>query len=381
MTERNPPVWMQSGTYNAVDDRMVTGLLSDRTFTSGASAFSGIMGGVVPPFNQLAATVPGNTMKFSIGSGAVIVPSITTSPPGAFLCYNDGSSEITFDIESSGNPRYDIVYAEVLDQTAGDLTSTWRFGVKKGAPSASPTRPILTGTQYPLYQVKVVPAAQNGGVNKVMATQLTDLRVFNSAQGGIHISKSGLPNPAHSPGRLMYSVDSNTLYLSNGLAYEALFTYDKWMAIFSPLRPKHVSHSAVELINHVNHYQKWLYNPRNEGKTTAVGACQITGMRSPSGSFKVSIAGRGYTNKSNVAGHMSVRVIQGSTTMWVPAGGWKGIVFYQQQWAKAGTVILVAGMPVNTDLTFRLEYYQSGGGSTVANAHFTEGYLMVEPIL
>lgn len=376
MAERNPPVWMQSGTYNAVDDRAVTGMLSDRTLSL-AGNFLGLAGGVVPGFDQLNATA-NNTMQVTISGGMVVVPAPGATPPGAYLCVNEGNKIFTIDIEASGNPRLDVIYAEVEDVSTGGLQSEWRFGVKKGQPSANPVSPALTAGQFPLWQVRVIPAAQNGGTNKIAKTQLADLRRFNTAQGGVHITRSGVPNPQHSPGRLLYNVDTDYLYISDGATWQHYLSYKAWMDVFEALRPKHASISAPVDMG-PNHDKDWDPTPPKKGSTPgSVSAVTVT-HRSPSGMFKVSISSFGRTADTAGSGHVSVQVRQGNTEKFSPATGWRAIGFYSKNWEHHGTSFLVTGMPKDTNLQFRLMFRRTGKNNNTVE--FRTSYLLVEPVL
>lgn len=380
MAEQNPPIWMQSGTYNAVDDRLVTGMLSDRDRGSSGNG-TGILGGVVPGFSQLAVTASGSNMSISIATGTVIIPSRGVSPPGAYICHNDGAKTLTLPIESSGNPRIDVIYAEVSDQTTGGAESQWTIGVQKGSPSASPVTPSLLAGRFPLAAVRVVPASQNGGVNKITSTQVKDLRRFNTSLGGVHLTKNGLPNPPAAPGRLLYNTDAKYLYISHGgSSWDYFLTYQDWMKIFASMRPRHAVGSTGVTIKPGDAYdKKWYAAPWKMTTTGNISPVQVTNMQSPSGKFKVTISAYGRTDNVGGSGHLSARVLQGSTTKLAPSTNYRSISFYSKAWEHHGSSYLLSGLPSNTNLTFRLEFYRSG---TVTNGvDFNYYYLMVEPVL
>ncbi len=379
MTEKNPPVWMQSGTYNAVDDRLVTGLLSDRDRGPSGTG-TGILGGVVPGWGQLLASAPGNTMQVNIAAGAAIIPAQGATPPGAYIVYNEGAKAFTLDIEASGNPRHDILYAEVEDQTTGGDESLWRLAVKKGLPSASPTDPALLPGQLPIARVRVVPASQNGGVNKVTGAQITDLRRMLTSLGGVHQTKNGMMNPAHAPGRLLYNEDSDFLYVSDGINWNYFYTYQNWMDFFASLRPKHASGGTkATMPSGASNNKKWDPTPPKSGGGGSVPAVTVTEMQSPSGAFKVSISAYGRTADVDGNAHMSIRVLQGSTTKVEPSTGYRGISFYTKAWEHHGTTFMVSGLAKNTNHTFRLEFYR--GGQDANTVDFDNYYILVEPIL
>ena len=380
MAEQNPPVWMQSGTYNAVDDRLVTGLLSDRDRSASGNG-TGILGGVIPGFSQLAVTANNTNMQISIATGTVIIPSRGTSPPGAYICHNQGTKTITLDIESSGSPRIDLIYAEVSDQTTGGATNAWSIKVQKGSPSASPVTPKLLDGRFPLASVRVVPASQNGGKNKVTTAQIKDLRRFNTALGGVHLTKNGLPNPPAAPGRLLYNTDSNYLYINHGgSSWDYFLTYQDWMKIFSSVRPMHAVNSVSATIPSGSpRLNNWYSTPPKTGASGNISRVQVSNLQSPSGRFKVSISAYGRVKETTGSGHMGVRVLKGSTTEFPPSTRQQSIGFYGRAWEHHGTSFMIAGLPSNTKLNFRLEFRRTGAASN--HAEFNHCYLLVEPIL
>lgn len=382
MAEQNPPVWMQSGTYDAVDDRLVTGLLSDRDRGASGNG-SAILGGVVPGFSQLAIAASGTSMTVTVATGSVIIPARGTTPPGAYICHNQGTKSLVLAIEASGNPRIDVIYAEVTDQTTGGATSSWAIGVQKGSPSASPVTPSLIAGRFPLASVRVVPASRNGGVNKVTSAQVKDLRRFNTSLGGVHLTKNGLPNPPAAPGRLLYNADAKYLYINHGKSnWDYFLTYQDWMKVFASVRPFHsYSGTQATVKSGAAYTKKWYSTPWKAGAkaTGSIDRNIITGIQSPSGRFKVSISAYGRVSDTGGNGHMSVRVQQGSKTVFEPVSNYRSISFYSKAWEHHGTTFMVTGVPANTKLNFRLEFMRSGNNT--AAAYFSYHYIMVEAVL
>lgn len=380
MAEKNPPVWMQSGTYNAVDDRLVTGMLSDRDRGADGTG-SGILGGVVPGWGQLAVTAQGSTMQVFVASGSAVIPSVGTSPPGAYIVYNEGVKSLTLDIEASANKRIDVIYAMVEDQTVGGLVSAWRIAVKKGLPSASPSVPSLAAGQLPLGLVTVLPASQNGGVNKVTQSQIIDQRRMLTGLGGVHLTRNNLPNPPHAPGRILYNQDAKQTYISNGTTWDILYTYNQWLTYFAAFRPVHAMRSAsVTVPTGAGSNKKWLPTPRLTGSANNAPVLQLTNVKSPSGRFKVSLSGYGKTDdKANGHAHLSIRVLQGTTTKREPGMAFDAVSFYSKNWEHHGTSFMVDGLEPNVAYTFRIEVYRGGPDANTVTVQ--RAYMMVEPIL
>lgn len=379
MAEKNPPVWMQSGTYNAVDDRLVTGLLSDRD--RGANGLgSGILGGVVPGFGQLAVTANGSNMQVTVAAGTAVIPSVGVSPPGAYIVYNEGTKNLTLDIESSSNPRIDVVYADVDDQAIGDAASEWRIAVKKGNPSASPTTPTLSTGQIALASVTVKPASQNGGVNKVTSAQIIDRRPMLTGLGGVHVTKNNMVNPPHAPGRLLYNQDSKKLHVSNGSAWDLIYTYQEWMSFFAAYRPRHAGGGGKTLIETgAANNKTWTATPKNDGSAGKAAAVQVK-SKSPSGMFKITLSSFGRTNTAaDGHAHVSCAVKDGNTVVQSPGTSWNSIGFYSKNWEHHGTTYVVWGLTPNKEYTFELQFYRSGPDANTVS--FYRSYLMIDPVI
>jgi hypothetical protein len=180
-----------------------------------------------------------------------------------------------------------------------------------------------------------------------------------------------MPNPPHAPGRLLYNQDSKQLYMSNGTSWDWLYTYQQWQQYFAANRPKHAGVSAAyDVGTGAGNFAVW----KNTGH-------QLTGVRTPSGNLKVSIHGLGkLLSAGNSNLHMSVRILQGSTTVFTPSTGWRSIHWYSTTWLQSSATFLATGLPVNTDLTVRCELYRHGASSGPA-CRAQNRYLLVEPVL
>lgn len=366
---------MQAGTYNAVDDRHMAGLVSERN--RGASGDgSTILGGVVPGYSQMAVSAPGSTMQINISAGSVMIPAPGASPAGAYLCHNQSTTSFTLNIVSGANPRIDAIYAEVEDQTTGGSESEWRLGVQEGSPSASPVAPTLSTGRFLLAHVRVLPAAMNGGVNKITSAQITDQRVFLSAIGGTYIKKDGLPNPPHSPGKLLYNQSSKYLYISDGSTWNFYYTYQQWLNYFAGLRPAHISSGVA--VYRDGTAGTWNANPYKNSGGGAIHSINVT-RQSPSGSFIIHQSAHLKTSNTRSSAQMSMGVYDGSTQLLAPSTNYRAVGGYSLNWEHHGVSYMVTGMPANKNLTFRLFFQKAGNNADKAT--FTNYYLLVQPVL
>lgn len=377
MTERNPPVWMQTGTYSAEDDRLVTGMLLDRRIATDGS-FVTIEGGIVPPKNQMQLTAVGGTsMDFNISGGMAAIPVIDQDPPGVYLCYNEGTYTGTI-APATTSPRVDLVVARANDSTVSGGTSEWTFQVVQGVAGPNPTAPSLPTNSVPIATVRAVPASQNGGVNKITSTQITDLRVFVSAPGGVHLTWGTNPNPPHSPGRLLYDATNKSLYVSNGSRWDIMYSYNEWLNYFAAYRPQQTFLTGNSVQTNVD---DWVVRPLIKGSTTQHIASEITIPKvvTPSGMLKVSIIGwAAVENAGSVAViGVDIRRQDNNAHLWGPEFT-RGCAFYEKTWGHAGVNFLVTGLPVNTPMTCALRFRRNGAAGY---AYFASQVLMVEPVI
>jgi len=380
MVERNPPVWMQSGTYSAAEDRMVTGLLSSRSFDSETGITrSRVDGGVVGGLDQLRVTASGVNTEIQVSAGAIIIPA-GVNPPGAYLSYNDGPLSITLDVETSSNPRKDLIVAEVIDSALNpDAVSLWRIRAVKGSPSPSPVAPNPGSStyQYPIATVTVKPAALNGGSNKVSQTDVTDVRMFNSPQGGVYVKWSGLPYPTPSPGRLVYDVNGKKLQVSNGVAggWSDVYSQEDWKTILSAMGPRQITRGgAVER----KVQNTWTASPvvANSKNNASAPVVSISNVRAPNGKLKITVGCIGKVAELTSSGHITAQVLKGSSEVFAP-GFTLAPSFYSKTWAYASLTFLASGLPKDDNLTVRLVYARRGGNNGTAT--FSNVTLMVEP--
>jgi hypothetical protein len=177
----------------------------------------------------------------------------------------------------------------------------------------------------------------------------------------------------------LYNIDADYLYISDGTTWKYFMTYQGWMSFFAALRPKHASGVGVYRQTGSVIVGVWTPSPRKTSTTVSAPIVQIPAMRSPSGMFKVSISSYGRTISTSGSAHLSVRVLDGTVTKFAPSTDWRSIGFYSKAWEHHGTTFLVAGMPLNKDLTFRLEFARNGIAAN--DVYFTVPYIAVEPVL
>lgn len=381
----NPPVWLEAGTYSATHDRLVTGLLIERDW-DGAGTLIGTVGGIVGPKNQMVLTADG-TMNVSVSAGVAVVPRQSATQPGTYLCYNDGAVTVAVPTQAS-QQRNDILVARVNDSEEGNTGDNWEFHLITGTAASTPVDPTIPANYTKIARINVKSAALNGGVDKITTAQLSDIRNFVAAPGGVHVAWNGV-YPNSQPGRLVY--DPN----AGGQIKVGIGGGVWWTLLPDELRAFREAAYGTKSAYHDNSVRRsgagsgdWDPTPV-ENLAGDVAGSAITAVNVDAGSwygsqFKVSVAALARCD-ADISGHLSVQVRDGATEIYPPAIG-KGPSFYGTFWISSENTFIVSLPPtyvkrsVNFRVMFRSQYTGAGGGSGVY-ARFQRIRLIVEPTL
>jgi hypothetical protein len=137
-------LYLQSGTYNAVDDRRAPGVY----LNSLADPLTGA-GRVLAGLNVQAQAVP--DMSVLITAGRAVCPT-PASDGGAYVLMNDASA--TLAVSAVGSlPRIDLVCMSVDDADYAGAVYTPKFILVVGTPNASPVAPAKPAGYLQLAQL------------------------------------------------------------------------------------------------------------------------------------------------------------------------------------------------------------------------------------
>lgn len=158
MAERNPPLYLEGGTYHAADDRQLINSIFP---------YAGVMGAN----DMLVSVSSGMTVAVAVGRGIIV--GTTDAAMGSYAVYNETATNLTLDTSDPTNPRIDLIVGRVYD---GAYTGTptdmfWRLDKVKGTPAASPVTPAVTADSIVLAAI-TVPA----GASAIIAGNIADLR-------------------------------------------------------------------------------------------------------------------------------------------------------------------------------------------------------------
>lgn len=358
MAPRNPPLYLQAGTYSSQSDRILLAMLTDRTTNATGTTFTQL-GGVMPPSNQMQVTAVGGTsLGFVISAGLAVIPSATKDPPGAYVCCNEGNYSGAVDA-ATANRRYDLVIAEVRDVEAGAVAGTndWQFRIIKGGESANPVAPTAPTNSIPLARISVKPPSQNAGVNKIAAADITDLRTMLAAPGGVHLVFPGVPSPPHSPGRVAYNIVNKAFYVSDGTIWQVIYTKDQLQS--------YIHQYGFKFDNtYTAYYWEASYGTAlpfvwSTGKRE-VNDIKVT-LQSPSGSLMIAVSGFVRAAAAGVEARIGFQVTRASNNeiLYEHAVD-RTISNYGQDWISSSYIRPVGGLPINEDLTVRIVFLRTG---------------------
>ncbi|WP_098892275.1 hypothetical protein [Streptomyces sp. or3] len=213
MAEINPPAWMQAGTYPARTDRLtVSSLLSYPGFLVDEATPTRIRQGVKPSYQQQQMKVraaPTPNMTVLVSAGFVWVDNHDAGGAGTYVCVNDSDETLTVQpAGGAGQYRKDCVVASVYDAETAGSASEWKLEVIQGAYAASAgaaVRPSLPPNAVILADLAIGPSQAS-----VAAGNITDVRNYSVAAGGVlPVTSSTAPNRPH-PGQVMYLTNSDT---------------------------------------------------------------------------------------------------------------------------------------------------------------------------
>lgn len=209
----NPPAWQQAPSYPARNDRLaLSGLLGYPGNSADEASPMRVRSGVKPSYQQYqlkvrAAGTP--NMTVIVSGGFVVVDQRDTGGQGVYVCANDGDA--TLNVAAAGGAgqfRKDCVVASVYDAEYVGAVSEWRLEVIQGpyAASAGATvRGALPPNCVPLADLAIGPSQTS-----VAAGNITDVRVYAVASGGIlPVASSATPARPH-PGQVFYQANTDT---------------------------------------------------------------------------------------------------------------------------------------------------------------------------
>lgn len=123
----------------------------------------------------------GGDLEITAGSGTNTLDVAATNRGlvynGSVYTYGGGTDVLTLSANTSGDPRWDLIYFD---------TATSSPGKREGTPATKPQVPALQGDEFLLGYVRVP-----DGETNVVDSQIKNLRVHAKAATGVHLTDSG----------------------------------------------------------------------------------------------------------------------------------------------------------------------------------------------
>ena len=187
-----------------------------RQFLNGASVINNgtasanqTGGGVFPGGGAMAVTA-GSGMAVVVAAGLCCVPN-DLAIQGGYLTGTMTSASLTLAAADSSLYRIDLICVTVND--TGFPSSDAVVQVVTGTPAASPSAPSLPADSIPLAQVLLPP-----GSSSVTSGNVTDLRAYVVAPGGVLPISASSAAPAAPEWQLMYDIAAGSLVQGTGVS-------------------------------------------------------------------------------------------------------------------------------------------------------------------
>lgn len=149
------------------------------------------------------AVTAGSGMAVAVAVGQCYIPAPTDSG-GQYLMTLDTGGSLTLAAADPSNPRVDLIVAQVVD--VGSSSTTYAVVPITGTPGASPPAPATPTTSIALAQV-LIPA----GSTSITSGQITDLRQWTVALGGIVPVANSAAYPANGASDYMHNIATGRL--------------------------------------------------------------------------------------------------------------------------------------------------------------------------
>lgn len=182
--------------------------IGTKVYNGGTTSANQIPGGVFPGMGAMAVNAAGG-MNISVNAGYCCCPNSSSALQGGYVFGLMNAQTFALNVASATLPRIDTVVANVAD--LGTDASAAYVQVVTGTPSSAPTPPAAPVNSITLAQIYV-----GAGVTSVTAANVTDVRSYVVAPGGI----LPIPNEAAAPAvpatQFLYNIATNQLVTGTG---------------------------------------------------------------------------------------------------------------------------------------------------------------------
>jgi hypothetical protein len=202
------PQFCDGLTYTSLLMRQLTG--ASRVADAGTASAVAPLGGVFTGLSTAMKVTPGTGLSVLVNAGYCAVPH-PTQGHGVYLFGTMVQETLTIASNSSGNPRIDIVVAQVND--LGTSGSNCTVAVVTGTAASSPVAPPTPAASLLLAQVAVA-----NGASSLSSGNITDERTWTAPPGGVIPVASAAASPAFPVTQLVYDQATSSLCQGTGTA-------------------------------------------------------------------------------------------------------------------------------------------------------------------
>lgn len=357
-----PPTWMQAGTYPARNDRLaLTALLAYPGFAADEATPLRIRQGVKPSYTNYqlkvrAAATP--NMTVIVSAGFAFIDQHDTGGSGTYVCVNDADVILTIAAAGgAGQFRKDTVVASAYDQEYAGSVSEWRLEVIQG-PYAASAGAAVRGTLPPNAQV-LADIAIGASQTSVAAANISDVRNYSVAAGGIvPVSSSLAPTRLH-PGQMLYLTDTDVLEVGQLAGTKR--------AVREQVRP-----SVSEQVSQPGYGTTGAFVDFTSGQWPPV-----TVTVPPSGQVNVTIGAAVANTNTTTSTAWAAWRSSGATTI---VASEKNSVTAAGGRTYASRAYSLVGMTAGASLTITPQWNVSSAGAAGTVTRVSDGQLIVEPI-
>lgn len=219
------PAWLNAGSvsYPAENDR-----LSEAASLAPGGASPAARSGVFPADgNSLSVAQHGTpNMSVDVSPGQCAVQGTITTTQGVYICTSDSTVNLAIAAANATNPRIDVVVVTVEDAQYAGASNDALLQVITGVPAATPAVPAAPANSLVIAQIAVA-----AGATSIVAANITDVRVWTAARGGIvPCLSTALPAAPYS-GMTVWCTDTKQIKTYDGSAWFTAADEGNWQAV------------------------------------------------------------------------------------------------------------------------------------------------------
>lgn len=180
-------------------------------------------GGVHPTLGgELNVTQTGSpSMAVQVDTGYASIPGTESGAQGNYYVVNLVTETVSVTASHATLPRIDIVVINIRDSFYSGAFNDGVLQVIAGTPASSPVAPSVPANAITLAQIAV-----GAGVTSITNANITDVRFYLAAAGGVILARTEATRPASNEiaeGQLTWAMDVNKLFVWDGTAYSQMF--------------------------------------------------------------------------------------------------------------------------------------------------------------